>query len=235
MQLYVRASSSLKPATWEVAIRCEERETTVVLDDPFQEEQHDQLRWYLEEHYANSPFQVERATRTRQRLHEYGLSLIRMLDLPGFFQGMEVPLPSLRIFVECSADDAAFNRILWETLEHPECHSAIAQELVVTRSVCCQIEGTPQAPPRVDGCFRILLIAARNLAKREEPDHRLISRSLVRTIASVSRFRTVELELVRPGTFSALKDSLQSHGGGYYDLVHFDVHGDMALSEGKKL
>ncbi|KAI9866240.1 MAG: hypothetical protein M1813_001361 [Trichoglossum hirsutum] len=236
-RLYVRASSSSssKPPTWEALVQCSGRETTIVLADPLREEQHNRLRWYLEDYYANSPFQIEKATQSHRGLHECGASLLRMLDLPRLLQDIEVPLPFLHVFVESSADDdGAFNRILWETLELPECYSAVARGLVVIRSVRRRVDGTPPAPPRIDSCFRILLIAARNLSNRREPDHRLISRSLVSTIESVSQFRAVELELVRPGTFFALKYSLQSRASGYYDLIHFDVHRDVILSEGKR-
>lgn len=234
MQLYLSVCSTPHPATWEVALACQDRKAIVVLKDPFRERQHDQLRWYLEAHTAKSPFQVGRATETCRELREYGSSLLRMLNLPELFRDMQIPLPSLHIVVDSPRDEAAFNRIIWETLEHPDCHLPITQELVVTRSVRRQISVPLRSLPRADSCYRILFIAARNLVNREEPDHRLVSRSLVSTIASVSRFRAVEFELVRPGTFSALRDAVQSRGSGYYDLIHFDVHGDVVLSEGKK-
>jgi hypothetical protein len=36
---------------------------------------------------------------------------------------------------------------------------------------------------------------------------------------------SIALEIVRPGTFEAFKRHLKTRPKGYFDIVHFDVHG----------
>lgn len=90
--------------------------------------------------------------------------------------------------------------------------------------------------------FRILLVIARNIkterasAKRKckprDPDPSLISEPLLEAIAQLSGSIDVRLEICRPGSWSALKNLLRDKENGYYDLVHFDMHGEIDESKG---
>lgn len=90
--------------------------------------------------------------------------------------------------------------------------------------------------------FRILLVIARDIRAEKKSGKRnrrprdldpsLVSESLLETIAQLSENIDVRLEVCRPGSWSALQNLLGSKGKGYYDLVHFDVHGDVLGSKG---
>jgi hypothetical protein len=84
-------------------------------------------------------------------------------------------------------------------------------------------------------CFRILLITARKLdvtdsssrgsASNSNPN--LVFPMLLELISELKGKYEVELELVRPGSWIALQQMLEERGPGYFDLVHFDTHGEV--------
>lgn len=95
--------------------------------------------------------------------------------------------------------------------------------------------------------FRILLVVARriNSEKDTQPpanestnktspdlDPSLISEPLLEAIGQLSESLDVRLEVCRPGSWSALQSLLKKKGEGYYDLVHFDLHGAVLQSKG---
>src|SRR5947207_5228550 len=47
--------------------------------------------------------------------------------------------------------------------------------------------------------------------------------------------RDVRLDIVRPGTFEALRSHLETYGVGYYRIVHFDVHGSVDKQENRDM
>ena len=95
--------------------------------------------------------------------------------------------------------------------------------------------------------FRILLVVARrvNSEKDTKPpankstnktspdlDPSLISEPLLEAIGQLSESLDIRLEICRPGSWSALQSLLEKKGEGYYDLVHFDLHGAVLQSKG---
>ena len=88
--------------------------------------------------------------------------------------------------------------------------------------------------------FRILLVVARRINTENTEAHEtspdidpsLISEPLLETISQLSETLDVRLEVCRPGSRSALQSLLEEKGEGYYDLVHFDLHGKAFQSKG---
>lgn len=94
--------------------------------------------------------------------------------------------------------------------------------------------------------FRILLVVARNIntEKSNKPpstNHRhltfdidpfLISEPLLEAISDLPEDLDVCLEVCRPGSWNALERTLREKERGYYDLVHFDMHGAVRDTEG---
>ena len=97
--------------------------------------------------------------------------------------------------------------------------------------------------------FRILLVVARRIdtEKDTQPqanesteadkispdlDPSLISEPLLEAIGQLSESLDVRLEICRPGSWTALQSLLEEKGEGYYDLVHFDLHGAVIQSKG---
>lgn len=67
------------------------------------------------------------------------------------------------------------------------------------------------------------------------PNPRLIAKPIVEIVGKLNRSGgespVVQLEIVRPGTWKALRKQLESRGKGWYHLVHFDVHGKVTWNE----
>ena len=97
--------------------------------------------------------------------------------------------------------------------------------------------------------FRILLVVARQIKtekdiqslaknstrarkKARDLDPSLISEPLLEVIDQLSGSLDVRLDVCRPGSWTALQVLLEQKGEGYYDLVHFDLHGDVIQSQG---
>lgn len=97
--------------------------------------------------------------------------------------------------------------------------------------------------------FRILLVVARRIktekntrsqankstrGKKKAPDldPSLISEPLLEAIDQLSESLDVRLDVCRPGSWTALQSLLEQKGEGYYDLVHFDLHGDVLQPKG---
>lgn len=97
--------------------------------------------------------------------------------------------------------------------------------------------------------FRILLVVARQIKtekdtqlqtkkstrarkKARDLDPSLISEPLLEVIDQLSGSLDVRLDVCRPGSWTALQTLLAQKGEGYYDLVHFDLHGDVLQPQG---
>ncbi|KFA80049.1 hypothetical protein S40288_10656 [Stachybotrys chartarum IBT 40288] len=100
--------------------------------------------------------------------------------------------------------------------------------------------------------FRVLLVVARRIdtEKDTQPqandsteeneippdlDSSLVSEPLLEAISQLSESLDVRLEVCRPGSWDALQSLLAEKGHGYYDLVHFDLHGAVLRSKGAGL
>ena len=93
---------------------------------------------------------------------------------------------------------------------------------------------------------RILLVVARSIdtekcKKQPSTGHRplmfdidplLISEPLLEAISNLPKDLDVRLEVCRPGSWDALERTLREKERGYYDLVHFDMHGAVFDTEG---
>ena len=97
--------------------------------------------------------------------------------------------------------------------------------------------------------LRILLVIARNVVSEkntpssgtgstargsttEDIDPSLILQPLIQAIDQLPRDVPVHLEICRPGSWIALKTLLEEKGKGYYNIVHFDLHGRVHQTKG---
>jgi len=46
-------------------------------------------------------------------------------------------------------------------------------------------------------------------------------------VNAVGRYPLVKVYLSRPGTFQAFQEHLESMPEGFYDIIHFDLHGKL--------
>lgn len=210
--------------------------------------------WYLE-NYTKSPFDADRAAKAVRLMKKYTASLVEQLHLEDVISGLKVQdgdedQSILMLDVVEMREDSkgihsspSIQRVLWELLEQPSLWST--KVLVRRRLALPNTTSTPRnghlrlwkpfnSPSESHYSLNLLLVIARDLdPNKPEVDPTI---SLKPLIALQDELREavgvkprLSLEIVRPGTYAALRKHLQiatmRHGKGYYHLVHFDMHG----------
>ncbi len=194
--------------------------------DPASAEQERLLTWYFEEHLRYPFLDGVRAGEAAGLVSAYGRDLFGQVFAGeagyAFRQLRQRGFDGCRLVVEGSP---AVHRLHWETLEDPDPASGrVALRMPVTRRV-----GSRPAPfdlPTGRSVLRILVVTARPNGSRDV-GYRTISRPLSDAVARAGI--PVAVDIVRPGTWQALLDQLRAtstkHGTGWYQVIHFDVHG----------
>ncbi|CAI7979129.1 ATP-dependent transcriptional regulator [Frankia sp. Hr75.2] len=200
-------------------------EYDVDLRDPAEGQDERLFAWYFEEH-LRYPFldkELERAA--KKRIEQYGQQLFKQLFTGpaqyDYRRMREQGFDGCRVEVSGSA---AFQRLHWETLWDPELPSPLAVRLPVTRRVEPLSSRFEAASDRAT--LNILVVTARPDGP-SDVGFRTLSRPLLDALRQAAV--PVTVDLVRPGTWDALRGHLDAiraeHGGGWYHVVHFDLHG----------
>ncbi|MEM6520657.1 MAG: CHAT domain-containing protein [Cyanobacteria bacterium P01_D01_bin.71] len=84
------------------------------------------------------------------------------------------------------------------------------------------------AHPNPSPTINLLVVTARPDEERDV-NYRTISRPLIEAIQQARV--PINVELLRPGTYEALENHLETKSPGYYHIVHFDAHGGLATYE----
>ena len=246
----------------DTSINGEIFEQNLKLDDPFTLDDEAETRWYLESFAPKSPFESTRAKRIAEKLEIYASQLgegIRLLELASQFPQIDQPrLIELEVVEgnrdgEVDSPDASIQRLHWELLENCLRHSRGPWPISVTRSIrnendICGIKKvTSRAVEKIShhprNSFNILLVVARNLTFDESAHQDVDPGLTLRALLAIKRHLKMSnapyelnVEVVRPGTFNALQEHLQrateEHGPGYFNLVHFDMHGIIGTHNG---
>ncbi len=193
------------------------------ITEPFSAEQEKELEWYFERWLVYPILEQSRAETIATTIQAYGENLFKQIfrdnKIYSAYEKLRGNLGELRIEIESTDPD--FHSLHWEALRDPELPYPLAVRCVMVRShkQSSAVPAVQLAPAPV---INLLLVTAR---PHEEDDvaYRLISRPLQELIAN-SNLR-VKLDLLRPGTYEALVKHLEAKGTGYYQVIHFDVHG----------
>lgn len=187
------------------------------------------LAWYYEEHLRYPFLDYDRVQAAKAMVTEYGLSLFAQLFPPGsdalyeFRKARDAGLDGRHIEV---IGAQAFHRLHWETLQEPDAGAIppIGVRVPIVRRAEAVRAGfdVDASPPTLN----VLVVTARP-GGQNDVGYRTISRPL---LSALRRARVaVNVDLVRPGTWSAVRDHLEEatrrHGSGWYRIIHFDVHG----------
>ncbi len=200
-------------------------EYDVVVSDPAESGDENTFAWYFEQHLRFPFLDKDREQLAVERLTGYGTALFGQLFRDSAYA-------DYRRLRECAFDgcrlevtgSSAFQRLHWEALRDPELESPLAVRLPVSR----RVERLPFrfALPPERTTLNILLVTARPDGPRDV-GYRTISRPLLKVPQQAEL--PVALDLVRPGTWDALRAHLQTvtdrNGSGWYQIVHFDLHG----------
>lgn len=201
------------------------------VSDPFDPGEEARLAWYFEE-WLSFPF-TDRvlAREAGASVEEYGHRLFRQI-----FEGFPDVLAEYKFAVREAggfgqlhfqiAGSPAFHALHWEALKDPMHPRPFAVEAPLVRKNLHPPNF--QASLRASPTLNVLLVTARP-GGRGDVSYRTISRPLVTALAE-SRLHA-QIDLVRPGTWEALvrhlDESRTAQGDGYYQLIHFDLHGSL--------
>ncbi|KAK3635326.1 hypothetical protein LTR22_019254 [Elasticomyces elasticus] len=220
----------------------------VLLPNPLDNHQSAELSWYLERYANKSALEVARADAASAIVDIYGLSLFEALLLfrvAGKIAKSKRPGPA-RLDIEISElpSSSTIQQLHWETLEANELWNIAGLRATVTRIVKSTIPfaletastKTPISDPKTS-TLNVLVVIARNTAPgSSDVDPSLAIRSLQAVSQTIERTDApcqLKLEIVRPGTFAALKEHLKANGPGFFHLVHFDLHGQVRKRPGE--
>ena len=201
--------------------------------DPLSVEDREALRWYLEE-YLQFPYGAERfkAEQVEKKMKEWGKSIFEQIfakcdfdpDPRSLYQeAVRAGLENCELCI--TSEDASFLNIPWELIYDPtQGRGYLAFNLagLYRHRTGHKIE-TPSA---VSGNtpFRILLVIARPYGERDVPLG-MVARPMLEALRA--QRAKIEVEVLRPPTFDELQRRLNDRRG-YYNLVHFDGHGEFA-------
>lgn len=206
----------------------------VAFADPLTTSDRKELRWYLED-YLGFPFGAERyrAELVEQKMAEWGVALFKQVfgtadDTRTYYQ------EAVREGLECcelciSSENPTFLNIPWELIQDPTPgRGFLAPSLgaLYRQHTAQKVEVFPKIPPEEP--FRILLVIARPYGKKDVPLG-TVARPMLEALRPLRPY--VQLEVLRPPTFDALQQRLNSQRG-FYQLVHFDGHGVFAKPSG---
>ena len=181
------------------------------------------LRWYLE-HFLDYPFEPHRdlAERIQRALGNWGRSTFERLftgqPLLWYDRIRNLGLPNL--VLKIASDDPRVLAWPWEALCDPHgttlAHTCrLERQLGAMHDPLSLPEGLSQTQ------VNILLVIARPYGDQDVGFH-AVSGPLVEWVRTERV--PVQIDVLRPPTFGALQEQLNSHPG-HYHIVHFDGHG----------
>ena len=209
--------------SWDVIVTSNLLSHKVHITDPFSTNRENDLKWYLEDRAQKDPFAEKRATDAEKSLEFYAEHLYEQLK-PAFAQiNLDVASEKVRLAIGGRNGDESIHRLHWEALEHPALPCSIC---VYRTQEDRSIDGSMDLLEKKTS-LNLLFITARKLdRKNPDADERLILRPVIGFIAGKSSTMPIDFDVVRPGTFEALEQWL-SQRKEHYDLIHFDVHGEV--------
>jgi len=202
----------------------------VTFRDPLTSEERAWLRWYLEQ-YLSFPYGAERwrAALAPGKMASWGTDL--------FAQLFPKPSPAWQLYrlatsespTSCelciASEDPAFLSVPWELLRDPARNDrsialtlgGLYRQRRLARPITSPLRN-PADP------LRILLVIAR---PTDQPHIDL--RTVAGPVLEALRMKgsAVQMDVLRPPTFSQLRQELTARVG-FYDVVHFDGHGQFA-------
>ncbi|UGT59854.1 tetratricopeptide repeat protein [Nocardia asteroides] len=211
-----------------VSYPSEGTEFDVSVTDPASADDEQLLAWYFEQHLRFPFLDGDRRRAAVEVLREYGRDLFTQVF--GGAAGLEYQLMRRRGFEGCRIEvvgGASLHRLHWEALFDPALDSPLALRIPITRGVEARSARFETAGPWPT--LNILVVTARP-GGANDVGYRTISRPLVDAVRQADI--PVRIDFVRPGTWTGLRAHLEAtraaHGLGWYQLVHFDVHGSFA-------
>jgi hypothetical protein len=200
-------------------------EYEVAVTDPADAGAEGLLAWYFEEHLRYPFLDKDLEQEAVARIAAYGEALFAHVlggeAYADYRRLRDRGLDGCRIEVSGSA---GLHRLHWEALRDPDLPVPLAVRVPVTRRVTGL--GSKFDPPGSRPTLKVLVVTARPDGPRDV-GYRTVSRPLLDAVRTAGL--PVTVDLVRPGTWEALTGHLraatEAHGSGWYQVIHFDLHG----------
>jgi len=187
-----------------------------------------------------------------ESIYKYGSDLFDQLSFGGVSDMLKFPKLNIEI-KEAPRIEGTINsihRLRWEQLEHSDLwqrNSAHPCRDVTVRRTVPQMDkkdkgytftlarSKPQGKQKEKGKVYVLLVIARSVKRKGQGYFEIDPAITLSTILQMKHRlqklkdrHQIALEIVRPGTFAALKQHLESRPVGYFDIIHFDLHGKIS-------
>jgi hypothetical protein len=199
------------------------------------------VKWYVQNYSDSETFFIERALDVEARIESHCEDIWTALTSKNFLDHRFLSNHKITATIYIDEDlqspppkDFSFG-ILWELLELKQTAKMVHPVCRVVRIAASQ---SPRKPAVAIGPggenvhkrhLRILFVVARELNNKSEIDPELILKALFQMKKSLP-IGGISLEILRPGTFNALKAQLEDASKKQvpFDMVHFDVHGEIS-------
>lgn len=231
----VETSYSESAQEWTIDIQNAQGQVikTLTLGSPIEDEEEEQIRWYLEDYVLSDPYQIKRANEAAALLVQYRDRLAKAFQetiREAVSSASQANIRSIRLEVMSQSSTVVFQSLHWELLESANWDIGVDVNVVVTRRIA--MPGTEPTAPifGTDKRVNILFVSARPGADRDV-DYRLVSKPLIDLLETHQIQDRCTIEFVRPGSWFFVKNYLLAHPPGYYTIVHFDVHGSLRMNE----
>ncbi|MEH2093942.1 tetratricopeptide repeat protein [Nostoc sp.] len=212
--------------SWQRGYESPRFASEVAFQQPFDEENAAELRWYLED-YLKFPYGIypDNAVKIEQKLQHWGQQLFELV-FRSTEKGREFFQEATREGLDnCElgiiSDNAEVLNLPWELLYSPD-YQFLAPSLAgMYRSLSSQGVKAP-LPAMPDDQLNILLVIARPY-DRQDVGFKTIARPLLAALQPIRQ--RVNLKVLRPPSLKAFEAELQANKG-FYHIVHFDGHGN---------
>lgn len=205
----------------------------ITITNPFSEDEENDLEWYFER-YLRFPFlEGIRVDKAEKSIIAYGQALFEQVfkdrDAHSqYAQARQNGIENIQFEIEGSPE--FFHLLHWEALRDPKWPGPFVLDAPMVRSI--KQPSVIRAQCQLSPTINLLIVTARPDG-RKDVGYRTISRPLVEGMQQAKL--PVRIDILRPGTYQALTDHLDSvrdeHGKGFYHIIHFDLHGALATYE----
>jgi hypothetical protein len=201
------------------------QEFLVQVNEPLTEESRKRFAWYFENYVSRPGALPGEESIVARSLREYGQALFEQIFSNREVYAAFAQLMAGEFEIEV-VGSPAFHKILWETLWNPRENAPLAHRAPLIRRNLLPGSEFRSAPAPV---LRILLVVARPRGPADVA-YQTISLPLIELLKNTGV--RAEVDVVRPGTWDALRDKVHEQGLGYYHILHFDGHGEIQLAPG---
>lgn len=206
----------------------------IEVEEPLDKKEKALCRWYMDKYRQKEPYSTTKAKKAAGLLRGYGKQLKDQLQLEQLL-GSQGESVRFQVEEETALFGASIHQLYWECLEDPAlwCDgSTVTLERSVSEDRCAMT-----SEKRYTRSLHILVVTARDLTRDRTADAD-ISPALIPDILwkiqddlhEAYGETLLNIEMVRPATFEALRRHTQRKNGNEVDIVHFDMHGTVCTN-----